>query len=98
MSSVRAQATKPQMKRIFVHMDLQADINWIMTELLEVKDPDLIEAFKKLLKYRKKNAGVDELNSQQKQILQRSLDLVSKGETIDRNEIRERAKEVLGHK
>jgi len=34
-------------------MDLQADIKWIQAELLKVKDPHLIEAFKQLLTYRK---------------------------------------------
>ena len=34
-------------------MDLQADIKWIQAELLKVKDPHLIEAFKQLLAYRK---------------------------------------------
>ncbi|WP_010178985.1 hypothetical protein [Aquimarina agarilytica] len=36
-------------------MDLQADIQWIQKELSEVRDPNLIEAFKNLLKYRIKN-------------------------------------------
>lgn len=34
-------------------MDLQADIKWIKKELNQVSDPNLIEAFKNLLKYRK---------------------------------------------
>jgi len=34
-------------------MDLQADIQWIKNELNQVSDPNLIEAFKNLLKYRK---------------------------------------------
>ena len=38
---------------IFGSMDIQADMNWIMTELRQVKDPHLIEAFKQLLIYRK---------------------------------------------
>lgn len=36
-------------------MDLQGDIKWIQNELNDVKDPMLIEAFKNLLKYRRKN-------------------------------------------
>ena len=34
-------------------MDIQADINWIRAELMKVRDPHLIEAFKQLLTYRK---------------------------------------------
>ena len=33
-------------------MNLQADIKLIQSELLKVKDPHLIEAFKQLLAYR----------------------------------------------
>jgi predicted transcriptional regulator len=36
-------------------MNLQADLNWIHKELDNVKDPELIEAIKEMLKYRKKN-------------------------------------------
>lgn len=36
-------------------MNLEADIKWIQKELDDVKDPDLIEAFKRLLKFRKKS-------------------------------------------
>ncbi|MBL4653351.1 MAG: hypothetical protein JKY53_10895 [Flavobacteriales bacterium] len=37
-------------------MDLQADIDWIKSELAEVTDVNLIEAFKHLLAYRKSKA------------------------------------------
>lgn len=36
-------------------MDIQADIKWIQNELNKVKDPHLIEVFKRLLEFRKKN-------------------------------------------
>jgi len=39
-------------------MDVQADIKWIQSELNKVNDPDLIEAFKRLLKFRKKTETV----------------------------------------
>jgi len=35
-------------------MNIEADIKWITEELKTVKDPILIEAFKNMLKYRKK--------------------------------------------
>lgn len=34
-------------------MGIQADIKWIKSELDHVKDPDLIEAFKRMLAFRK---------------------------------------------
>jgi len=33
-------------------MNLQADISWIRSELTKVQDPNLVEAFKNMLKYR----------------------------------------------
>ena len=39
-------------------MDIQSDIKWIQNELNKVSDPDLIEAFKRLLKFRKKTETV----------------------------------------
>ena len=35
-------------------MDLQADIKWITSKIQKVDDPDLIEAFKRMLKFREK--------------------------------------------
>lgn len=39
-------------------MDVQADIKWIQNELNKVNDPDLIEAFKRLLQFIKKTEVV----------------------------------------
>lgn len=39
-------------------MNIQSDIKWIQNELNKVNDPDLIEAFKRLLKFRKKTETV----------------------------------------
>ena len=36
-------------------MDLQTDIQWIISELSKVRDPELINAFKSMLKYRQKH-------------------------------------------
>ncbi len=43
-------------------MDLQTDINWIVAELKQVKDPHLIEAFKQLLIYRKADRSEQEFD------------------------------------
>jgi hypothetical protein len=40
-------------------MDIQADISWIQAELSKVKDPELISAFKSLLKYRNKQTKIE---------------------------------------
>jgi len=46
-------------------MDIQTDIKWIQSELNKVKDPDLIEVFKRLLQFRKKNMAttIEEYNN-----------------------------------
>jgi hypothetical protein len=46
-------------------MDVQADIKWIQQELNNVKDPMLIEAFKNLLKYRKKVFSSSQIDVQE---------------------------------
>ena len=45
-------------------MDMQADIKWIQHEVGKIKDPDLIEVFKRLLQFRKKNLAqtIEEYN------------------------------------
>lgn len=40
-------------------MDIQADISWIRSELMKVEDPELISAFKSLLKYREKRVNLE---------------------------------------
>ncbi len=40
-------------------MDIQADISWIRSELTKVQDPELISAFKSLLKYRTKRVNLE---------------------------------------
>ena len=45
-------------------MSFQADIIWIQNEITKVKDPDLLEVFKRLLLMRKKHSSqtIDEYN------------------------------------
>lgn len=38
-------------------MNLQADIRWIQNEITKVKDPDLLDVFKRLLLFRKKHSA-----------------------------------------
>lgn len=48
-----------------INMDMQADIKWIQKELSKVRDPDLIEVFKRLLQFGKKNKAmtIEEYNN-----------------------------------
>ncbi len=67
-------------------MDIQADINWIMAELRNVKDPHLIEAFKQLLKYRRSEHSADQLD----QALGRAMDDKEAGRVTPHDEVRDR--------
>lgn len=65
-------------------MSLQSDIQWIKSELDNVKDPDLIEVFKRLLAYRKSKATTgffSTTTSDLKQRAEASLRSVEQGET-----------------
>jgi hypothetical protein len=73
-------------------MDLQADIKWITSELVKVKDPELISAFKSLLKYRQKqlkNDWWDEIsNAEREEIIQGTKQL-EEGDFISHKEVME---------
>lgn len=66
-------------------MDTQADIKWIQRELSKVRDPDLIEVFKRLLQFRKKNmaATIQEYNDD----IEASEKDVKAGRVYSQNEV-----------
>ena len=71
-------------------MDIQADINWIRSELTKVEDPELISAFKSLLKYRKKKIDVDwwnEISSEEKSEIQEGVEQVKNGDFLTHDEV-----------
>ena len=65
-------------------MDVQADINWIIAELRDVKDPHLIEAFKQLLQYRKTERTADQLG----EALDRAMADKMEGRVVPHEEVR----------
>lgn len=65
-------------------MDQQADINWIMSELRNVKDPNLIEVFKQLLKNWKSDRTVGQLD----QALERATADKLEGRVLPHEEVR----------
>ena len=72
-------------------MDIKADIKWIQKELKDVKDPTLIEAFKNLLKYRKKvsseRIGIEQYNKE----LEASEKEIEQGNFYTQEQVREKA-------
>lgn len=73
-------------------MDLQADLQWILNELKEVKDPTLIEAFKNMLKYRKKVTSERISIEQYNKEIDNSIAQIKRGETYTQEEMGERIK------
>ena len=71
-------------------MDLQADINWIKAELMKVKDPELISAFKSLLKYRKKKVQADwwdEISDKEKAEIEEGIKQIEQGDYLTHEEV-----------
>jgi hypothetical protein len=73
-------------------MDLQADIKWITSELVKVKDPELISAFKSLLKYRQKqlkNDWWDEISNAEREEISQGTKQLEEGDFISHKEVME---------
>ena len=43
-------------------MNIKSELNWIQSELMKVKDPDLLAAIKSMLKYREKKTAKDAID------------------------------------
>ena len=79
-------------------MNLQTEINWIQSELIKVKDPDLIMAIKSLLKYRENQIQKDwwdEISEEEKASIERGLAQSADGKTKPHKEVMEKYKEWL---
>jgi len=71
-------------------MDLQADMKWIISELRNVKDPDLIRVFKNLLQYRIKKEEADwwnEISDEEKRDIEAGLEQIEKGEVLTHEQV-----------
>mgnify|MGYP000592629791 FL=1 len=74
-------------------MDLQAELKWIHQELDNVKDPTLIEAFKNMLKYRKKVSSERISIEQYNKEIDESIAQIERGEFYTHQEVGERIKQ-----
>jgi len=74
-------------------MNIQADLQWILKELKEVKDPTLIEVFKNMLKYRKKVSSERISIEQYNKELDASIAQIEEGKTYTHQEMGERIKQ-----
>lgn len=75
-------------------MSIEADINWIKTELEKIKDPFLIEAFKNLLNYRKQKLTNTKLTVEEILTIRalKSEDDIEKGRVMTRQQMDDRTK------
>ncbi|MFN2430217.1 MAG: hypothetical protein ABR574_09390 [Cryomorphaceae bacterium] len=67
-------------------MNLDADITWIQNEIAKIKDPDLIDVFKSLLKYREKKTNDETLDM----YLERSFKDIDEDRTSPHSEVRKK--------
>lgn len=67
-------------------MNLDADISWIQKEIAKINDPDLINVFKSLLKYREKKTTDETLDL----YLERSFKDLDEGRTSPHSEVRKK--------
>ncbi len=72
-------------------MDVQADIKWIQNELNKVNDPDLIEAFKRLLQFRKKTEIIT--LEQYNQEIKEAENRIEQGVFLTQEQVEKRLKE-----
>ena len=71
-------------------MSIQADISWIQAELSKVRDPELISAFKSLLRYREKQSKIDwwdEISQEEKSEIEQGLKEIKEGNTLTHKEV-----------
>ncbi|MBL4586363.1 MAG: hypothetical protein JKX84_04790 [Flavobacteriales bacterium] len=79
-------------------MDLQADINWIKSELDKVKDPSFVQVLKSLLNYRSKQQEVaieNELSSEEQAYIERGLKQANNGETVSSESVHRKVNRLL---
>lgn len=80
-------------------MNIQAEINWIRTELDNVKDVNLVAAIKNLLAYAKKNSSEldfwDDLSPSQKTEIEAGIAELDAGNSTPHNKVIKQAKSLL---
>jgi ppGpp synthetase/RelA/SpoT-type nucleotidyltranferase len=73
-------------------MDIQADIKWIQSELVKIQDPELISAFKSLLKCSLKQKQAE---SELDKSLARAKEDMVNGRVKSHDEVREKYQQWL---
>lgn len=69
-------------------MSIESDINWIISELTKVKDPELVNALKSMLKYSiNQNEQPYELSSEEERELSIAREEAAKGDYLSHDEV-----------
>jgi formylmethanofuran dehydrogenase subunit B len=79
-------------------MNVQAEINWIISEVSKVKDPELIKAFKNMLKYREKHISKDwwnEISEEEKTEIEQGLKDAEQGKLVPHETVMAKYKQWL---
>lgn len=72
-------------------MDIQADINWMKSELDKVKDPSFVQALKSMFTYRSKQQADwwDEISAEEKAEIEEGIQQIQQGDVISHQQVME---------
>ena len=76
-------------------MDLQAERDWIASEIMKVRDPELIIAFKSMLKYSAKHIEKDwwdEISEEERKEIQQGIKDIESGNFVSHQEAMKNAR------
>lgn len=79
-------------------MNVQTEINWIVSEVLKVRDPEFIKALKSMLKYREKHVEKDwwnEISKEEKSEIEQGIKDIETGDFVSHNEAMTNARKWL---
>ena len=71
-------------------MDIQTDIQWIISEVSKVKDPEFLNALKSMLHYRNRQVNQDwwdTISDGEKREIEEGLDQLDRGEFLSHEEV-----------
>ena len=80
-------------------MNVQADINWIKSELDKVKNPSFVQVLKSLLNYRNKQQEVSSnavLSTEEYAYIEHGLKQAKQGETVSSESVHLQVERLLG--
>ncbi|PCJ00850.1 MAG: hypothetical protein COB15_01900 [Flavobacteriales bacterium] len=71
-------------------MNIQADISWLQSEIARIKDPNLIEALKSMVKYKNNRTEYDwwtEIAQEEKSEIEQGIKDLNNGDVLTHKEV-----------